>query len=181
MSATAKPDSYPVLTNRLRAAFDLGLAGCLIGLAGYGALYALLFKVDALDPWNLGLLAGISTSVFTTLISLGHINVRLQAGRASVIFCTPQMHRIHHSRLPQHQDKNFAFIFPFWDVLFGTYYAPGWNEFPPTGVDGEKEIGSFWESQIFTHREWWRMFRAWRQRAQHSRGLSPRPSQDRVP
>lgn len=123
---------------------------------------AIFFKIDDLDPWNLGLLAALSTLVFQTLISLGHVNVRLQAGRASIIFCTPQMHRIHHSRLPEHQDKNFAFIFPFWDVLFGTYYAPGWNEFPPSGVDGEKEIESFWESQIFTQREWWRMFRRWR-------------------
>jgi sterol desaturase/sphingolipid hydroxylase (fatty acid hydroxylase superfamily) len=56
-----------------------------------------------------------------------------------------------------------AFV-PLWDVLFGTYYAPKWNEFPPTGVDGEREIQSFWEAHIFTFREWWKMFRAWRLR-----------------
>ena len=125
---------------------------------------ALLFKTDDLDPGHLSLLAGIATTVFNTLLTLGHVNVRLQAGRASVLFCTPQMHRIHHSLMPEHLDKNFAFVFPFWDVLFGTYYAPKWNEFPPTGVDGEQEIESFWEAQIFTQREWWRMFRAWRTR-----------------
>jgi sterol desaturase/sphingolipid hydroxylase (fatty acid hydroxylase superfamily) len=125
---------------------------------------AIVFKLGDLDPWKLGLLGGLVTTVFGTLLTLGHMNVRLQVGKASLFYCSPQMHRIHHSRLPEHQDKNFAFVFPLWDVLFGSYYAPAWNEFPPTGVEGEKEIQSFWESQIFTQREWWRMFRAWRAR-----------------
>jgi sterol desaturase/sphingolipid hydroxylase (fatty acid hydroxylase superfamily) len=35
----------------------------------------------------------------------------------------PVGHRIHHSPLPEHRDKNFASIFPIWDVLFGTAYT----------------------------------------------------------
>jgi sterol desaturase/sphingolipid hydroxylase (fatty acid hydroxylase superfamily) len=85
--------------------------------------------------------------------------VRLQVGRASLLFCSPQVHRIHHSCLPQHFDKNFSVVFPLWDVLFGTYYSPVRNEFPPTGVPNEKEIQSFWEAQTFTLREWWKMLR----------------------
>lgn len=123
---------------------------------------AIFFKTDDIDPWALGALGGIVTTAFTTIVSMGHANVRLQAGWASRFWCTPQIHRIHHSRLPQHQDKNFAFILPLWDVLFGTYYQPARDEFPPTGVDGETEIQSFWEAEIFTPREWWRMFRVWR-------------------
>lgn len=121
-----------------------------------------LFKLNPHDPWSLGLLSGIAATAFSTLLTIGHMNVRLGAGRANVLWCTPQVHRIHHSRLPQHRDKNFAFTLPLWDRLFGTYYAPAADEYPPTGVDGEKEIGSFWESQIFTPREWWRMFKRWR-------------------
>jgi sterol desaturase/sphingolipid hydroxylase (fatty acid hydroxylase superfamily) len=34
----------------------------------------------------------------------------------------PTGHRVHHSALPEHRDKNFAGIFPIWDHLFGTYY-----------------------------------------------------------
>ncbi|MGP8035083.1 MAG: sterol desaturase family protein [Steroidobacteraceae bacterium] len=126
---------------------------------------ALLFKVDRPDPTQLGLLAGTLATMFGTVLGIGHMNVRFQVGKASVLYCSPQMHRIHHSRLPQHQDKNFAFALPLWDVLFGTYYAPLRDEFPPTGVEGEAEIQSFWEAQIFTQREWWRMFRRWRARS----------------
>src|SRR5215469_9110773 len=139
--------------------FDVIVAAVLVTIP-----MVLFVKADDLDPWKVGILAGTVTVVFSTLITLGHVNVRLQAGKASVLWCTPQVHRIHHSRLPEHHDKNFAFMFPLWDVIFGTYYAPKWNEFPPTGVDGEKEIESFWESQIFTQREWMKMFRAWRER-----------------
>ena len=124
----------------------------------------IFFKLDNLDPWKLGLVTGSVLTVLTTLLTIGHLNVRWQVGRASFLYCSPQMHRIHHSPLPQHQDRNFAFVLPLWDVIFGTYYAPSWDEFPPTGVDGEKEITSFVEAQIFTQREWWRIFRAWRAR-----------------
>lgn len=41
-------------------------------------------------------------------------------GRYLVV--SPAYHRIHHSILPEHYDKNLAVMFPFWDHLFGTYY-----------------------------------------------------------
>ena len=34
----------------------------------------------------------------------------------------PTGHRIHHSALPEHMDKNFGAIMPIWDWIFGTYY-----------------------------------------------------------
>ena len=34
----------------------------------------------------------------------------------------PMGHRIHHSALPEHKDKNFGGLFPIWDWMFGTYY-----------------------------------------------------------
>jgi sterol desaturase/sphingolipid hydroxylase (fatty acid hydroxylase superfamily) len=43
-------------------------------------------------------------------------------------FASPAHHHIHHSCHPDHLDRNFAFIFPFWDVLFGTYHMPETNE-----------------------------------------------------
>jgi len=38
------------------------------------------------------------------------------------VLYSPMGHRIHHSALPEHKDKNFGFIFPVWDWMFGTYY-----------------------------------------------------------
>jgi len=131
-----------------------------------GVPTGIFLKTDNLSAVDLGLLNGALVTIFSTLLTLGHMNVRLQIGKASIVYCSPQVHRIHHSRLPQHFDKNFAFVFPMWDVLFGTYYAPARDEFPPTGVVGEQEVSSLWEAEIFAVREWWKMFRAWR--ARHS-------------
>jgi len=38
------------------------------------------------------------------------------------VLYSPMGHRIHHSALPEHKDKNLGFIFPVWDWMFGTYY-----------------------------------------------------------
>ena len=131
-----------------------------VGSALFTALpMALLFKLDTNDPWAMGILAGVGATALSTLLTIGHMNVRWQVGKASLLFCSPQLHRIHHSSLPVHFDKNFAVVFPVWDALFGTFYPPTRNEFPPTGVPGETEIQSFWEAQTFTLREWWRMAR----------------------
>jgi sterol desaturase/sphingolipid hydroxylase (fatty acid hydroxylase superfamily) len=65
-----------------------------------------------------------------------HCNFRLSLGPLSSVVCGPQVHRIHHSRLPEHRDRNFAQYFPILDRLFGTWHAPGRDEFPATGADG---------------------------------------------
>jgi sterol desaturase/sphingolipid hydroxylase (fatty acid hydroxylase superfamily) len=118
---------------------------------------ALLFKFD---PATGGIALGV-IAIFTDLWqSFFHANLKVGFGWASPLFVSPQIHRIHHSRLPQHRDKNFAGYFPILDVLFGTYYHPSPDEYPPTGVHDEKEVGSFRESLFLPLREWWRMFQA---------------------
>jgi sterol desaturase/sphingolipid hydroxylase (fatty acid hydroxylase superfamily) len=121
---------------------------------------AVLFTLDALDPLKAGLLNGAVVGILQSIFFINHSNLRLQFGRASVVFTSSQTHRIHHSCLPEHRDKNFAAYFPIWDLMFGTYYHPARDEFPPTGVQGEKEIESVWEAQTFAVREWWKMWRA---------------------
>ena len=37
---------------------------------------------------------------------------------------SPSMHFIHHSDDPKHYDKNFGFVFTFWDQVFGSFYEP---------------------------------------------------------
>lgn len=39
------------------------------------------------------------------------------------ILVTPDMHRVHHSVVPQETNSNFGFNLPWWDRLFGTYRA----------------------------------------------------------
>jgi sterol desaturase/sphingolipid hydroxylase (fatty acid hydroxylase superfamily) len=72
------------------------------------------------------------------LLSIGfliftHCNWKLRLGFLSMVFCGPQVHRIHHSALGEHRNKNFAQVFPFIDVVFGTHHRPLRHEFPDTG------------------------------------------------
>lgn len=121
---------------------------------------AVLFKFDTIDPLTAGLINGTIIGLLRAIVFINHSNLRMQFGKASVLITSSQTHRIHHSYLPQHLDKNFVAFFPIWDILFGTYYHPARDEFPLTGVEGEKEIQSVWEAQIFALREWWKIFRS---------------------
>jgi sterol desaturase/sphingolipid hydroxylase (fatty acid hydroxylase superfamily) len=73
-------------------------------------------------------------SVLTLYNYISHMNVPLGFGRWCWVINSPLYHRIHHSLLPEHQGRNFAGLFPIFDVLFGSYHAPGPAELPPTGV-----------------------------------------------
>jgi sterol desaturase/sphingolipid hydroxylase (fatty acid hydroxylase superfamily) len=125
---------------------------------------AVLFKLNAADPLGAGLAQGAIVGFWTLVNFQNHSNLRIQFGKATVLLTSSQSHRIHHSFLPQHRDKNFVGFFPIWDILFGTYYHPAKDEFPLTGVEDEKDIGSVWEVQIFALREWWKMYRAHREK-----------------
>ena len=41
------------------------------------------------------------------------------------IFVTPSNHRVHHSKQVKYIDKNFAVMFVFWDVIFGSFMEEG--------------------------------------------------------
>lgn len=76
-------------------------------------------------------------AVYSTLSLLNyvnHMNVRLGYGRAWFLLNSPHYHRVHHSSLEAHYDKNFAGLFPIYDVIFGTAYRPHTDEYPPTGL-----------------------------------------------
>ena len=117
-----------------------------------------------INVWDKGLVIGVAAGFLENFLTLSHMNVRWHVGWFSRIWCAPQVHRIHHSLEPQHIDKNFAFQFPMWDVIFGTYFHPRKGEFPATGVAGEPGFSSFWEAQIYSQREMWRYLRRKRQK-----------------
>jgi sterol desaturase/sphingolipid hydroxylase (fatty acid hydroxylase superfamily) len=72
--------------------------------------------------------------LMTSWLFFSHANWKLRMGFLTPVFCGPQLHRIHHSNLSQHQNKNMAQFFPIIDIIFGTYYAPAYDEFPTTGT-----------------------------------------------
>ena len=65
---------------------------------------------------------------------LYHANVRTRLGPLRYVLVTPQSHRVHHSVLPEHRDKNFGVLFSVWDRLFGTQLDVPAGDYPPTGV-----------------------------------------------
>jgi sterol desaturase/sphingolipid hydroxylase (fatty acid hydroxylase superfamily) len=125
----------------------------------------LLFRIDPRDQWEAGLFAGLTAAFVNNLLTLSHMNLRLHLGWLARFWCGPQNHRIHHSMEPEHIDRNYAFVFPMWDVLFGTYVHPKKGEFPETGVAGEDGFRTFWEAEIYSQREWLRYIRNKRRQA----------------
>lgn len=64
-----------------------------------------------------------------------HINIDWGHGPFKYLLASPRFHRWHHANTPEAFNKNLANVFPFYDVLFGTYYVPGPCH-AETGADG---------------------------------------------
>ncbi len=78
-----------------------------------------------------------------------HSNTRINFGFLKYIFATPQYHHWHHCEDPKHYGKNFATVFPFLDMIFGTYYLPG-NIWPEgTGVHESQFPKGFIKQTIY--------------------------------
>ena len=62
---------------------------------------------------------------FITLMAIVvHANVDWDWGPLRSVLASPRFHRWHHSDEADARDKNFAGIFPVFDLVFGTYYMP---------------------------------------------------------
>jgi len=102
---------------------------------------------------------GYSARIFQHFV---HMNVNCHFGWLTCIIASPNQHRVHHSTLPEHRDKNIASYFPIIDVIFGTYYPPG-KIAPPTGVHtGETFNTSLWAAYMQPFTDWWRMAKEYR-------------------
>jgi sterol desaturase/sphingolipid hydroxylase (fatty acid hydroxylase superfamily) len=96
---------------------SMGIKLAVIVLLGAPALAVLLFEV-CLN----------ATSMFN------HANARLPRSLDRLLrlfLVTPDMHRVHHSDVPQETNSNFGFNLPWWDFLFGTY-----RDQPAAGHEG---------------------------------------------
>lgn len=88
---------------------------------------------------------------------LAHLNVRLSLGRFALCLNNPQYHRIHHSVETEHWNKNFCKGLPVFDVIFGTAWKPGKDEFPATGLVPRETATGFVDGIIWPvrHRLSW--------------------------
>lgn len=94
--------------------------------------------------------------------NLRHSHVWLRwPGRWSMILPSPAHHHVHHSYHPDHIDKNFAFLFPIWDVIFKTYCMPADNRDVKFGIGEGKaaELTSCTRLYFIPFRDAWRIIR----------------------
>lgn len=91
-------------------------------------LHSLLYNVPqvvvpmfvfALSPLEIG--AAYAIGVLVQLWE--HSNVDVDLGPLRYVLVSPKSHRIHHAAIEPH-NKNFAPIFAFWDLAFGTWFDP---------------------------------------------------------
>jgi sterol desaturase/sphingolipid hydroxylase (fatty acid hydroxylase superfamily) len=80
----------------------------------------------------------VAVLVFEVLLNatamFNHSNIRLPMlvdRFLRLIVVTPDMHRVHHSIIPEETNSNFGFNLPWWDRLLGTYKAQ-----PKAGHEG---------------------------------------------
>lgn len=88
---------------------------------------SLLIKFAAITLLGAPILAVILFQVTLNATSMfNHGNVYMPLWLDKIvrwIIVSPDMHRVHHSVLPNETNSNFGFNFPWWDRLFGTYRA----------------------------------------------------------
>ena len=73
--------------------------------------------------------------------NLRHSHIWLKwPGVWSKILPSPAHHHVHHSYHPNHINKNFAFLFPIWDVIFRTYHLPETNKDVKFGIAENHEV-----------------------------------------
>ena len=65
---------------------------------------------------------GAGFFVYMLTVNLHHFPMRIRYPKWLCFFLvSPHVHHIHHSKAPEHHDKNFGVVFSIWDRIFGTY------------------------------------------------------------
>ena len=83
-----------------------------------------MLVVLLLGPPAVAVLLAEITLNLTSMFNHGNISIPPKLDAIVRLFVvTPDMHRVHHSSLPDETNSNFGFNFPWWDRLFGTYRA----------------------------------------------------------
>ena len=74
---------------------------------------------------------GMAASVIGVVV---HANVDMRIRFMHRVLNTPDLH---HSIDPAHHGANFSFVFPIWDLLFGTFKAPEQETVVATGLQDD--------------------------------------------
>jgi sterol desaturase/sphingolipid hydroxylase (fatty acid hydroxylase superfamily) len=84
---------------------------------------------------------GVALAAFAPFLTLYaimlHANVDWSYGPLKYVIASPMFHRWHHTSEEEGLDKNFAGLFPFIDLAFGTFYMPRGRRPARFGLAGE--------------------------------------------
>ncbi|NJK33581.1 MAG: sterol desaturase family protein [Oscillatoriales cyanobacterium SM2_2_1] len=86
-----------------------------------------------------------------------HANVPWRFPILRWLIVTPEYHHWHHHYQPKEQHKNFAVLFPLWDLLGGTLSLPEGDMPFQYGSDLPVPLG-YWQQFIFPFRRIYRMY-----------------------
>jgi sterol desaturase/sphingolipid hydroxylase (fatty acid hydroxylase superfamily) len=81
-----------------------------------------------------------------------HANVRWTFGPLRHLVSSPAFHRWHHTTQAEGLDKNFAGLFPFIDVAFGTFYMPDGRQPERFGILGDDVPPGLWRQLLHPFR-----------------------------
>ena len=98
---------------------------------------AIQYAVDALPFALLGVSVEVLAAYFVFYAINGffqHSNCRVRLGPLNHVVAGPELHRWHHSVLPEESDNNFGNNLIVWDLMFGTRYLPKDREVGPLGL-----------------------------------------------
>lgn len=73
-----------------------------------------------------------------------HSNCLVRLGLLNYLIAGPELHRWHHSRLPQESNRNFGNNLIVWDLLFGTWFLPRQRVVGRLGLMNRNYPMGFW-------------------------------------
>jgi sterol desaturase/sphingolipid hydroxylase (fatty acid hydroxylase superfamily) len=110
---------------------------------------------------------------FLTLYALFlHANVAWSFGPLRHLVASPVFHRWHHTSEAEGLDRNFAGLFPFIDLGFGTFYMPPGRQPQRFGIVGDDVPDGLWAQLRYP-------FRAGRRRRLPTSGSRPEAISER--
>jgi sterol desaturase/sphingolipid hydroxylase (fatty acid hydroxylase superfamily) len=118
----------------------------------------MIAKVGQASPVLLLGLSPVSVEIYVVWLSAYvafiHANISWTYGPFRYWLASPAFHRWHHTREKEGHGKNFASLFPIFDVIFGTFYMPKGQQPRNFGLEGDSIPLTFKAQMLYPFRNW---------------------------
>jgi sterol desaturase/sphingolipid hydroxylase (fatty acid hydroxylase superfamily) len=100
------------------------------------------------------LAAELYIPILSCYVAFIHANVPWSYGPFRYLISSPAFHRWHHEMDQKAWGKNYAGLFPVYDVIFGTFYLPVGQQPKNFGLYGESMTDNFIGQMLYPFRQW---------------------------